>query len=125
MSIDTLPALAITALLRKEPTPIFLIGAGASAKSGIPISGSLVELIAKWGYCKAQDRDFGDPTLFRSDWWPWLQSQSWYRPDQSLEEQYPVAVEQVLRPKASRRSFFLQTLNPGLPVSAGYKVLAQ
>jgi hypothetical protein len=82
-------------------------------------------MIAKWGYCKSHDRDFDDPTLVRSDWWPWLQAQSWFVPDRSLVEQYPHAVESILRPKALRKEFFRQVLNPGLPASEGYKILAQ
>jgi hypothetical protein len=45
-------------------------------KSGIPLAGALVEMIA-WSYCKAHDRSPDNPTLMCSGWRPWLHQQSW------------------------------------------------
>ncbi|HEY0847165.1 MAG TPA: hypothetical protein VGE12_17480, partial [Noviherbaspirillum sp.] len=88
-----LSAPAIASLLKQENKPIFLLGAGASYRSGIPLAGPLVDQIAKWGYCKAENRHFDDPTIMRSDWFRWLERHSWYRADVSPADLYPMAVE--------------------------------
>jgi len=119
------PSLAIASLLKREARPIFLLGAGCSLRSGIPTTDVLVGQIAKWGYCVANARDFDDPSVVRTDWWPWLEKQSWYRGDVSLPQLYPKAVEALLRPQHVRREFFRRILNPGMPLSRGYEHLAQ
>ena len=123
--ITSQPPLTVATLLKREIRPILLLGAGASARSGIPLTDGLVSEIAKWGYCKTHGRDLDDPTLMRSDWWPWLTRQRWFHHDAPLSEHYPRAVEAVLQPREDRRAFFQRVLNPGVPVSRGYEVLAQ
>ena len=49
------------------PDAIFLLGAGASLKSGIALSGELVEIAARWTYCRRHGRSTEDPTVVRSD----------------------------------------------------------
>jgi hypothetical protein len=66
-----------------------------------------------------------DPSVVRTDWWPWLTKQPWFRHDVALAHQYPSAVEAVLRPQEDRKAFFRRILNPGLPASRGYQILAQ
>ena len=117
---------AIAGLLQKEVKPIFLLGAGASFRSGIPLAGSLVEQIAKWGFCQAENRHFtDDPTVMRSDWDRWLTRQSWYRTDVLAADLYPTAVERVLRPQKKRQEFFRIILRPKVPPSVGYRHLAR
>lgn len=104
---------------------MFLLGAGCSVRSGIAASEALVGQIGKWGYCIAHARSMDDPTVVRTDWWPWLTRQPWFRHDVALANQYPSAVEALLRPQEDRKAFFRRILNPGLPASRGYQVLAQ
>lgn len=120
-----LSAPAIASLLKQGNKPIFLLGAGASYRSGIPLAGPLVDQIAKWGYCKAENRHFDDPTIMRSDWYRWLERHSWYRADVSPADLYPMAVERILRPRENRREFFRDILRPGVPASTGYWSLAR
>jgi len=120
-----LPASTIANLLKQEVKPVFLLGAGASVRSGIPLSDRLVELIARWGYCKTHDREFEDPTLMRTDWWPWSQQQGWFQHNISLSDNYPRAVESILKPQANRRAFFQHILRPGVPPSPAYSALAR
>lgn len=121
----SLPGLTIASLLKRTTRPVLLLGAGCSVRSGVPTAETLVGQIAKWGYCVANARNMDDPTVVRTDWWPWLQKQPWYRHDLALTDQYPTAVESVLRPQEDRKAFFRRILNPGLPTSRGYQVLAQ
>src|ERR1700754_3441672 len=101
-----LNATSVANLLRDDVKPVFLLGAGASYRSGIPLASDLVDLIAKWAYCRSEARDFDDPTVMRSDYLRWLERQSWYRPDINHAEQFPAAVERLLRPQAARKAFF-------------------
>ena len=123
--VTSQPPLTIATLLKREVRPVVLVGAGASARSGIPLTDELVSEIAKWGYCKTHARDMDDPTLMRSDWWPWLTRQSWFRHDSQLSQHYPRAVEAILQPREDRKAFFQRVLNPGVPVSRGYQILAE
>lgn len=124
MTIDKLTPEAVAALLRRDVKPVFLLGAGASVKSGVPLAGTLVELIGKFAYCKQKDRDPDDPTLMRSDWIRWLHALPWYRSDIPQADLYPTAVARLLRPQAVRKEFFRRILKPGVPISSGYTHLA-
>jgi hypothetical protein len=102
------------------PDSIWLLGAGASWKSGVPVSGALVERAAKWGYCRAHRRAPDDPTVMRSDWLPWLHRQPWHSMDQPPEAQYVTALSYLLQPAEERREFFRRLGRPGTPPSEGY-----
>lgn len=122
---SALKAPAIAALLQQEIKPVFLLGAGASVKSGIPLADPLVESIARFAYCKAHNREPDDPRLMRSDWIRWFERQAWFRDGACLADLYPEAVEHLLRPDANRREFFQRILQPCVPPSKGYTALAK
>jgi hypothetical protein len=61
----------------------------------------------------------------RSDWWPWLSSQSWFKPNEQLADQYPQAVERLLETREDRREFFFRMLKRAQGPSAGYPALAR
>lgn len=83
-----LPPESIAGLLNDGHKPIFLLGAGASVSSGVPLAGQLVESIAKFAYCKSTARVFDDPTLMRSDWYRWLELRTWFNPNVSPANLY-------------------------------------
>src|SRR6266536_6325070 len=89
-----------------KPRPVFVLGAGASVKSGIPLVRDLVQQIARVGYCHDKGWDFRDPRPQQSDWVQWLKAQSWYDDAAPLEVTYPHLVERVLVPKQIRKDFF-------------------
>ena len=62
----------LRSLLRQETEPVFLLGAGASVKSGVPTSNAIFEKIAKFGYCLEKGISPENPETRRSDWHPWL-----------------------------------------------------
>jgi hypothetical protein len=107
------------------PRPILLLGAGASVKSGIPLAADLVAMAAKWGYCREHGRGVDDPSVLRSDWFPWLRRQPWFDENVPLPAQYPKAIEELLHPRETRRQFFLKELKPPGAPSAGYEALAK
>ena len=107
------------------PRPVLLLGAGASVKSGIPLAANLAAMAAKWGYCHEHGRGVEDPSILRSDWFPWLRKLSWFDETASLETQYPKVIEELLHPRETRRRFFLHELQPPGAPSAGYGALAR
>jgi NAD-dependent SIR2 family protein deacetylase len=111
---------AIAGLFDGGVKPVFLLGAGASVRSGVPLASQLVESISKFAFCKDTARATDDPTLVRSDWIGWLEQQDWYRQDTSPADLYPTAVENLLQPKVHRKEFFQTILRKALDPSVGY-----
>lgn len=115
----------LCSLLIQGPDPIFLLGAGASIKSGIPLAGEMVEKMARWGYCLESGLVPEDPRLRRSDWYPWLRNQDWYREDREQADNYPSAVDNILQPRQTRKDFFLDLLDTQVQPSCGYESMAE
>jgi len=106
--------------------PVLLLGAGASITSGVPAAGKTVEKVARWAWCKENGRHPDDFTIRRSDYWPWLTAQPWYRPDLSPADLYPDAIDNLLGVKSDRREFFEKLISPPeVPPSRGYVALTQ
>lgn len=112
-------------LFVRGPDPIFLLGAGASVKSGIPLAGKMVEEIARWGYCLENGHAPEDPRPRRSDWEPWLRKHKWYREDWDPADNYPAAVNNILHPRQTRKDFFLDLLDTQVQPSRGYEHIAE
>jgi hypothetical protein len=108
----------------REPRPVLLLGAGASVKSGIPLAADLVDQIARWGYCRAHNRDLRDQSIERSDWVQWLRTIDWYEDDLPLETRYPLFVSRLLQPREDRKRFFQETVRIRMQPSRGYVDLA-
>ena len=125
MALQTATIGRLRSLLVRGPDPIFLLGAGASVKSGIPLAHDMVEKIAKWRYCLDHGLDPEDLSLRRSDWYPWLKMQTWYREDGEQADNYPDAVENILQPRQTRKDFFLEMLNTQVEPSSGYEHIAE
>lgn len=125
MALQTATIGHLCSLFTQGPDPIFLLGAGASIRSGIPLAGEMFERIARWGYCKENGRLPEDPRIRRSDWYPWLKEQNWYREDKENADNYPTAVENILQPREERREFFLEILNTQVQPSEGYVCMVE
>lgn len=115
----------ISIIAQGDPKPILLLGAGASVKSGIPATGPFVERAAAWNYSKRKQLSFDDVRIRRSDWMPFLESQSWFNPDKSLSENYPNVFKYLLSPREIRREFYRIILDPKIPPSIGYTALTE
>ena len=111
-------------VLTRSPDPIWLLGAGASRMSGVPLCQGLVTLAAKWEYCKETLRSFDDPRVKPSDFIPWLEAKPWFRPG-SHADNYQAVVRNLLQPEHNRREFFLRALDTQVPASSGYQRLAE
>lgn len=116
----------LRSLLMDGAEPVLLLGAGGSITSGIPAAGKTVEKVARWAWCKENGRHPDDFTIRRSDYWPWLTTQPWYKPDLSPADLYPDAIDNLLGVKSDRREFFEKLINPPeIPPSRGYVALTQ
>jgi len=122
-------AIALVAtLLRGEDDrwPIFLLGAGASFRSGVPTATDAVKQIARIVYSERKLQGARPPERIRpTEWEPWLQGQPWFnRSATSLAENFPATVEHLLVPAELRKRVLLEIMNPGNGISSGYGVLA-
>jgi hypothetical protein len=116
----------LRSLLMHGSEPVLLLGAGASITSGIPAAGKTVERVARWAWCKENGRHPGDMSIRRSDYWPWLAAQPWYKPNVAHGDLYPEAIDNLLGVKSDRREFLEQLINPpDVPPSRGYVGLTQ
>jgi hypothetical protein len=111
-------------ILKQSPDPIWMLGAGASRMSGVPLCDGLVALAAKWEYCKETLRSFDDPRVKPSDFLGWLKEKPWYRSG-SLADNYQAVVRHLLQPRNNRRDFFLKALDTRVPASSGYQRMAE
>lgn len=115
----------VRSLLLDGSTPVLLLGAGASITSGIPAAAATAEKVARWAWCREQGRSPDDIRVTRSDYWPWLCEQAWFRDDLPLADQYPKVVENLLGVRKQRRDFFERLIAPGIPPKEGYRSLAR
>jgi len=122
----TIRALAALFRAKHEIRPIVLLGAGASFRSGVPLAAEAVKRIAKEAYIRSELGGKAHPGQVKmSQWLPWLTQQPWFVPGEDrLPENFPLAVQHLLRPDEFRREFLLEQFQPINGVSAGYGVLA-
>lgn len=125
MQLKTTSIGHLCSVLTRKPDPIFLLGAGASVTSGIPLAEEMVEQIAREEYCIENRYAAADPRIRRSDWYPWLKNQKWYREERGLAAHYPYIVENILQPRERRRRFFRDILSTSVPMSSGYERVAE
>ena len=125
MELKTTTIGHLCSVLTQPPGPIFLLGAGASVTSGIPLADEMVEQIAREEYCIENRYSPEDLRIRRSDWYPWLEKQRWYREERGLAAHYPYVVENILQPRERRRRFFRDILSTSVPPSSGYERMAE
>jgi hypothetical protein len=110
-----------------DARPTFMLGAGASFSSGIPLASESVKRLARQAYA---DRVLGGGTLPEqlkmSEWLSWLQDQAWFvRGDERLAENFPLVVEHLLRPEAYRRTTLLDLMTLRQELGSGYRALTE
>lgn len=125
MKIQCHPIGKLYSLLTAQSAPVVLLGAGASAKSGVPLANQIVERAARWAYAVAHGRSPDDPRLSRSDWLPWLESHAWYRKEVPAYDNYAAVVDNLLQPRQARADFFRQLISTNIAPSVGYETFAE
>lgn len=118
----------LTTLLRGEDDrwPLFLLGAGASFRSGIPTAADAVKQIARIVYSERKLLGARPPERVKpTEWESWLREQKWFIADSDrLAENFPALVENLLIPAEFRKRILLDIMNPVNGVSAGYGIIA-
>lgn len=112
-------------VLDGHPRPVLLLGAGASVTSGVPLVSRLIDLIGRYAYCRKFQRDLDDPTLMRSDWYPWVSDHDWFEADLEVQDLYARHIQELLAPRERRRQFLQeQVVVSPEKASSGYRSLA-
>lgn len=109
-----------------DARPTFLLGAGASFSSGVPLAAESVRRLAKQVYA---ERELGGRTLPErvkpSEWMNWLQRHDWFiRGDDQLAENFPLIIEHLLKPQAYRQRVLLELMSLKGDIGKGYRALA-
>ena len=119
----------IAYLLRKDRPvrPVFLLGAGASYRAGIPLADEAVKRIARAAlHRQAAGARSTASWIKPSDLTRFLESCPWFiRTADSIAENFPPAVEHLLIPREFRREFFLEMIRPPNGLNEGYRHLAE
>lgn len=112
---------------QNDARPNFLMGAGASFSSGVPLASESVRRLAKQVY---SDLVLGRKTLPEhiktSEWMNWLQGQPWFlHGDDRLAENFPLIIEHSLKPEAYRRRVLMDLVAINGDVGSGYRAYAE
>jgi hypothetical protein len=111
----------------RNSRPVLLLGAGASFRSGIPMAAPATKEIAREAYARQElglDARLANPKL--TDWLPWLQKQPWFiAEEERLADNFPLAVEHLLRPDEFRREILTEMIKPRNGINSGYRDLAK
>lgn len=106
--------------------PVFLLGAGASFRSGVPLAAEAVNRIAREAFAA---RELGTNTTSKvmpGDVARFLSEQPWFIPGPDrLADNFPSAVRHLLVPREYRREFFSREMRAVNGTSAGYRSLAR
>jgi hypothetical protein len=110
----------------QERTPLLLLGAGASFRSGVPTAAESVRQIARRVFSERQLQGARPPERVKpSEWEPWLQGFPWFvHGADRLAENFPLIVDHLLRPAEYRKEVLLDLMQPRAGISVGYKVIA-
>lgn len=117
----------LTPLLKgSEAPPLILLGAGASFRSGVPTAAESVKQIARQFYSERVLNGQRPPERVKpSEWEPWLQSFPWFlNGAERLAENFPLIVEELLKPAEYRKRVLLELMRPRNGFSSGYRDLS-
>ena len=123
----SIQALAYLFRASRNTRPVRLLGAGDSFRYGIPMAEEATRRIARAAYFRqvlGADEELGNPKP--SDWSPSLRQQPWFISDpKRFADNFPLAVENLLRPTEFRREFFTKMIKPLNGINPGYRHLAK
>lgn len=122
-STQTLASLMRAAM---EARPVFLLGAGASFSSGVPLAAESVRRIARRVFAERVKGGAVLPEQVKlSEWQLWLQSQPWFiKGEDRLAENFPLVVGHLLQPREYRARILRDLFKPADEIGSGYKHFA-
>jgi hypothetical protein len=124
---DTVRELVSIFSPQNEARPTLLLGAGTSFSSGVPLADESVKRIARRYYAERVLGSTVPPEQLKiSEWMAWLSGQPWsIRDPARLGENFPFAVQHLLRPQAYRQRVLLDLITPSQDLGRGYRHLAE
>jgi len=124
---DTVRELVSIFSPQNEARPTLLLGAGASFSSGVPLADESVKRIARRYYAERVLASSVPPEQVKiSEWMAWLSGQPWFIRDPArLGENFPFAVQHLLRPQAYRQRVLLDLITLSEDLGRGYRHLAE
>jgi len=124
---DTVRELIAVLNPQNEARPTVLLGAGASFSSGVPLADESVKRISRRYYAERVVGSAVPPEQVKtSEWMAWLSSQPWFIRDPTrLDENFPFAVQHLLKPQAYRQKVLLDLITPSEDIGRGYRHLAE
>lgn len=107
--------------------PVFLLGAGASFSSGVPLAAEGVRRLAKRVFADKVKGGAVIPEQVKlTEWQTWLQSQPWFiAGEDRLPENFPLVVQHLLEPREYRTRALLDLLQNSNGIAGGYKRLSE
>lgn len=122
-STQTLASLMRAAM---EARPVFLLGAGASFSSGVPLAAESVRRIARRVFAERVKGGAVLPEQVKlSEWQLWLQSQPWFiKGEDRLAENFPLVVGHLLQPREYRARILRDLFKPADEIGSGHKHFA-
>jgi SIR2-like domain len=106
--------------------PVFLLGAGASYRSGVPLAADATHRIAREAYARQRLGTNAVATVKPSDYMRFLRQLPWFiRGVDAFGENFPLSVQHLLTPESYRRDFFSRELRAHNDLSDGYISLAR
>ena len=111
---------------RQPARPVLLLGAGASARSGVPLAADATRLIAREAYgLQLPGKNVVSGANAR-DHLAFLTGQPWFiNGSEAFPENFHLAVKYFLTPDSYRRDFFARTLRARYGLSEGYTALGR
>lgn len=110
-----------------DKPPVFLLGAGASYRAGVPMAGDAVWLIAEKHYSRyVRGGQLQTPRRSQLDVWLRESQSDWFEfdPDR-ISDNFPEAVDRLLRPDEFRREVLHDLVQPRNGINDGYRHLAR
>lgn len=110
-----------------DTRPVFLLGAGASFSSGVPLAADAVKRIARRVYAEHIRGGALHPHQVKlTEWQTWLHGHEWFiAGEDRLAENFPYVIEHLLNPSEYRRKVLLELMQPANALGEGYRRLAQ
>ena len=116
----------LTAIVKQaQIDPVILFGAGASATSGVPMAHDMATLAARWATAMSKGWNTDDPRIRESDVQIFLQSQTWFSTNMTVDDYYQRSMRLLNSPRELRRRFLLHVLNNVSEPSNGYRQLVR
>jgi hypothetical protein len=106
--------------------PVFMLGAGCSFTSGVPVATECISRLARRVYAERVLKGAVLPFRVKpTEWQRWLSEQNWFVSEpERYAENFPLVVEHLLTPQDYRRQSLIELMQPS-QIGPGYGALSE